>query len=355
MPRSFHVSQNCLEGSLCDTSMDRLLESCREHQITGTIKIDTPFQKGVIELRAGFVDEARFGDLRGDHAVRRLKRLSDGMYTLTQQLPDLSGSLGSAAAGEGYLDEIELVTILRHCEDQALSCTITVVAAFDRAEIVYRGGEIAEVKLNGERDDDAIVSVLNWTEGRFRISAPPLALDIDGWPKTKDPTAPFHIAHASRMRAESSRQPSRPSRTPRGTPPPLPGLGLNAADPNSGVEPEKTTIDNGPPVFDDEPTLDVTPEDFEIVEVKKLPRRPPGASVGTDEKTRAMRGPRRAAKLDPAPPRARSTIPGMPLVTEPLFTTRKERTRADKMVTALLAMLCVAVIAAWIGAVYYIQ
>ena len=310
--RSFHVSQNRLEGSLCDTPISKLLESCREHQITGTINVETPYDRGVIELRAGFVDQAHFGELGGDSAVRRLKRLGEGMYTLTQQLPDLSGSLGSAAQGEGELAQVSLITIMRHCEDQALSCTITIVRAFDRAQIIYRAGEIAEVELNGVRDDDAIVDVVNWPDGRFRISAPPLALDIDGWPTASDPTAPFRIDHAARLRP--------PTRAARGTPAPLPGLSLTPAAPDREIEPEKTTIDDRPPEFFDDigelETEDVTP---------------------------------------PLEARARVTIPGMPLVARPLVDPHEERSAGGKLLTVFLVMLCLGVIGAWIGAIYYIQ
>lgn len=314
-PSSFHVSRNRLEGSLCDTPISSLLESCRKHQITGTINIDTPYKKGVIELRAGWVDEAWFGDLAGDQAVRRLKRLGDGMYTLTQQLPDLSGSLGGAAQGEGDLSQVSLVTIMRHCEDQALSCTITIVRGFDRAEVVYRVGDLAEVTLNGTRDDDAIVDVVNWPEGRFRISAPPLALDIDGWPTATDPTAPFRIEHAARLRP--------PTRAARGTPAPLPGIALTPAAPDAEIEPEKTTVDDRPPAFfDDHDAEPVAEDDIEAE--------------------------------SPLAARARITIPGMPLVAQPLVDPDARR-GGSRLLTAFLVLMCVAVITAWIGAIYYIQ
>ncbi|HUH02755.1 MAG TPA: hypothetical protein VML75_12240, partial [Kofleriaceae bacterium] len=218
---TFHVSKNRLDGSLCDTPLEKLLGSCRDYLITGTIRITTQFTDGVVELRAGMVDSARLGDdLEGEAAVRRMKRLSEGMYELTQRLPDLDGTLGDAATCEGDLATTRLVEIMRLCEDQALSCTITIISDFDRGEIIYKAGEIAAVTLNGRRDDDdAIVRIVEFRRGRFRIEAPALPDEIDGWPATsKDPTVPFHLHHVT--------VPSRPTAPHSGA---LPGLERTAA------------------------------------------------------------------------------------------------------------------------------
>lgn len=205
---TFHVSKNRLDGSLCDTPLEKLLRSCRDYLITGTVRITTQFSDGVIELRAGMVDSARLGDdLEGEAAVRRMKRLSEGMYELTQRLPDLDGTLGDAATCEGDLATTKLVEIMRLCEDQALSCTITIISDFDRGEIIYKAGEIAGVTLNGRRDDeDAIVQIVEFRRGRFRIEAPALPDEIDGWPATsKDPTTPFHLHHVTAPPRQTAR------------------------------------------------------------------------------------------------------------------------------------------------------
>lgn len=198
MTQKVHVSRHRLEGSLVDTPLPRLLESCRRHLLTGTIRLRGPSGEGVVVLRAGGVDDARLGDLVGDAALARLCALSEGMYELQQRLPDLSGELGSAARLEGEIDNVPLVAIMRHCEKHALSCTIIVASGFDRGEVVYRAGEIVDVTLNGRHDLDAIVEVLALPQARFRVEAPPLDLDIDGWPAvSREPTAPFRIEHVA--------------------------------------------------------------------------------------------------------------------------------------------------------------
>jgi hypothetical protein len=189
------VSKNRLEGSLADTPLKELLAACHKHLVTGAVKIwDDKGRSGVLTLRAGAVDQARFGDSVGDAAVDAMRALGDGTYELAQQLPDLTGDLGRAAALEGSTGEVDVVKIMQHCEKNALSCVITVVHDFDRGEIHYKAGELVRVTLNGTVDDDAIVTMLSWPEARYRVSAPPLASDIQGWPKVgREQTQPFKI------------------------------------------------------------------------------------------------------------------------------------------------------------------
>lgn len=217
---SVHISPNTLQGSLQDVSVSRLLDSCKKSLVTGRIDVDTGVSTGWIELRAGMVEAAEYGRLGGGAALTRLRDLNDGSYEISQRLPDLDGKLGSAASFRGELSEVSLVELMRHCEANALTCTIVIIHEFDRGEIEYRGGEIARVALNGVTDEDRIVDMVRLEDARFMVSAPPLDVGVDGWPVVRgDPTAPFRVEHlASRP----------PARRPVGaaasaSPPPLPG------------------------------------------------------------------------------------------------------------------------------------
>jgi hypothetical protein len=189
-----YVSRNHLEGSFTDVPLDRILDACHKHLVTGEIRVTVADVKGIIELRAGAVDRAELGPHRGARALEQMRRLIDGDYELTQRLPDLTGELGGSSMLEGDVTGVPLIALMRHCEHHALTCTITVVSKFDRAQIEYHAGDLRRVELNGFYDDDAIVQVLDWSDARFRVAAPPLDLDIEGWPKVRrDPTLPFKI------------------------------------------------------------------------------------------------------------------------------------------------------------------
>lgn len=187
-----YVSRNHLEGSFADVPLDRILAACQRHLVTGQIRIETGVAHGLIELRAGAVDRAEFGDARGAGALHQVRHLADGWYELSQRLPDLTGALGGSASCHGDVSGVPLIALMRHCEYHALTCCITVVAGFDRAELRYRAGELDRVELNGFIDDDALLAVLAWPDARFRLAAPPLDLDIEGWPTVRRaPTQPF--------------------------------------------------------------------------------------------------------------------------------------------------------------------
>src|SRR5687767_4498532 len=91
------ISQNHLEGSLAEVSVDELLDKCRSSLLTGLIKVHALGDVAVIEMRAGGIERSRFLGLEGDAALERLRGLGEGMYEVVQRLPDLGGALGGAA------------------------------------------------------------------------------------------------------------------------------------------------------------------------------------------------------------------------------------------------------------------
>jgi hypothetical protein len=177
-----YVSRNHLEGSLLDVPLDRVLAACHRHLVTGVVRVHVAGHDGVIELRAGAVDQAHLGDATGDRALDAMRSARDGWYEIAQRLPDFTGELAAASKVEGDVHGVPLIALMRHCEDNALTCMVTVVSGFDRACIEYRAGDIARVELNGFFDDDALPQVLRWPDARFRVAAPPLDLDVEGWP-----------------------------------------------------------------------------------------------------------------------------------------------------------------------------
>ena len=195
-----HVSKNHLAGSFQEVPPRDLLDACKRTLFTGTISVHAGGKEGSLQLRAGVVDEARFdGAADRDRAVAEVCKLTDGMYEVEQLLPDLSGALASSAQLDGDVGDVPLASIMRHCEDNALSCTLIVVSGFDRGEVVYRTGEIKDVRLNGEKDEDAIVRLVAWKDARFRVQAAPLDPAIKGHPKvSREPTAPFRLGDAAR-------------------------------------------------------------------------------------------------------------------------------------------------------------
>lgn len=187
-----HISQNRLLGSLTDTSVSALLDSCHSGLVTGTILIEGNASQGKLELRAGAVEEAEFDSLPMREALHRLRALKSGSYEIRQQLPDLQGHLGDAASFTGNVNEVSVIELMQHCEQNALTCNIGVTKNHKRGEIRYRAGEIGVVSLNGEVDDEHIGEILAWRGASFKVTSPPLDAGIQGWPSvSREPTIPF--------------------------------------------------------------------------------------------------------------------------------------------------------------------
>lgn len=247
-----HVSKNHLAGSFQEVPPRDLLDACKRTLFTGTISVHAGGKEGSLQLRAGVVDEARFdGAADRDRAVAEVCKLTDGMYEVEQLLPDLSGALASSAQLDGDVGDVPLASIMRHCEDNALSCTLIVVSGFDRGEVVYRTGEIKDVRLNGEKDEDAIVRLVAWKDARFRVQAAPLDPAIKGHPKvSREPTAPFRLGDAARA-AEVGTAPAAPLRAPVAAPAPA-----RAPEPTPAAAPAPAPASNPAPAV--EPTSYIT-------------------------------------------------------------------------------------------------
>jgi hypothetical protein len=310
-----YVSRNHLEGSFTDVPLDRILDACHKHLVTGEIRVTVADVRGVIELRAGAVDRAELGTNKGARALEQMRSLIDGMYELTQRLPDLTGELGGSSMIEGDVTGVPLIALMRHCEHHALTCTITVVSKFDRAQIEYHAGDLRRVELNGFYDDDAIVQVLDWADARFRVAAPPLDLDIEGWPKVrKDPTLPFSIG----------------PRFARGTSPQLPvGIRQEPIDEPAPV-PEVRTV---------HPERAAAPAELEPAPLPDL------SSVHPERAAASADASRRTAKAFTVPTRAQVMTEIEAKAPQP-WASRDKRPRAERFERTLQVFLIIALLAA---------
>ncbi len=279
-----YVSRNHLEGSLCDVPLERVLAACKRHLVTGVIRVHVGGDDGVVELRAGAVDRAQLGEASGAAALTIMRAAHDGWYEVAQRLPDLTGELGAAARLEGEIDSVPLIVLMRHCEDHALTCTITVISGFDRACIEYRAGEIARVELNGFFDDDALPQILRWPDARFRIAAPPLDLDVEGWPVVKRAaTAPIRL-----------RDLTPPRRLARGsTDTRFAGASAGAGD-----------------LADAIPRVRATSETSGEIRVTPAPTPIPAPSAPEERAVEVVALPRYTSALEPARPRRRTSTSG---------------------------------------------
>lgn len=168
-----------LEGSLGDVSLDKLLDPCREHMFTGAITVRSGDRLGELALNGGIVDEAKFGDQTGDAAVTALKALKDGKFKVVPRLPDLAFG-GKSVKLEGTIKDAPLAAIMRHAEENALSCTVLVETAAEKGEIKYKMGEIVDVRRNGVKDEDWIAELVGLAGATLAVRAAGLEFSVPG-------------------------------------------------------------------------------------------------------------------------------------------------------------------------------
>lgn len=190
-----HASNNATYGSLQDRSLNELLELCRVERLTGRIDLVTSFGHATIALRGGLVERARLPGHTHDAALAQLHRVDHGSYVVTQRLPHQSGRLGPAAELRGELETLPLASVMAYCEDNHLTCTITIVNQFDRAEIAYTHGTISQVLFNGVDDEARLPEIMRFQSARFRVNLAPLDERLGAPVQRRAPTEPFTITH----------------------------------------------------------------------------------------------------------------------------------------------------------------
>ena len=325
-----HVSKHHLEGSLADASLEKILASCHKHLLTGLVRVTAGPRTGEIELRAGAVESAAFDGATGNLALARMHALYEGTYEIVQRLPDLAGGLGGAATAEGEVSGVPLIKAMQHCEDNALTCVVTVIAGFDRAQIRYRLGEIVGIEKNGVADEDAIVEILKWPDARFRIEAPPLELDIEARPREKaDPSRPFVLKDADKAPGGGA---------PVVSPVEAPPVEITAEPPPVEPAPVETAPVEPPPV--EPPPAEQAPVEPAPVEpppAEPAPVEPPPVEPAPIEVVTAEPPPAESAPAEPAPA---EPAPEEPAITEPPVA--RPRSTGWWLVTVLVVLLVVA-------------
>jgi hypothetical protein len=255
-------SRNRFQGDLSLTEFQRVLDECRRHLITGTILVDADGQKGDVELRAGVMTAASFVGQKDSAALEALNELTSGRFEIMHRLPDPTGELGSSAACYGDLATTSLVSMMRYCEEHALSCSIDVYGEQVRGTLVYRAGDLISVLINGLPNEDRIVDLTRLASGRFDVTVPRLNLALPGRPRfARSSTAAFGFdleEHDDETRAlldEAKRSlESEAAQPPSATPevesalPPTPRRGLSRLIPRflvRGVEKSLGGAENG--------------------------------------------------------------------------------------------------------------
>jgi hypothetical protein len=132
---------------------------------------------GEVHMVAGGVSETIAGSLRGEDAMAHLKRLPMAHFRVEPCVPEPeSGGISPPGPEEGSLAERPLASLMRYCEQYAMTCLLEVWRGGEQATINYRKGEIVSTTVDGHDGSERLPEVMTWSEGQYRIVLPPLVL-----------------------------------------------------------------------------------------------------------------------------------------------------------------------------------
>ena len=78
---------------------------------------------------------------------------------------------------KGSIKDQAVVELISFCESNSLTGTLTLKKGGETGVFEYTKGEVSSIKLGSKKDDEALDTMLGWTEGEFEIKSKPLTLE----------------------------------------------------------------------------------------------------------------------------------------------------------------------------------
>jgi hypothetical protein len=129
---------------------------------------------GEVWLLSGLTDEVSFGTSSGDEAMDRMRTATDATYELVGRLPHPGGGFKKRFPSKGSIATATPVTLMRYCEQYALTCRLAVESKNVLVEATYDLGDLVGVETTA--DDDGITAMLEATEGTYEFTLPRVEL-----------------------------------------------------------------------------------------------------------------------------------------------------------------------------------
>ncbi len=156
------------------TLIDGLVAHCTSARFTGILRMRAREGIGEVWFLSGITDEVSFGTSAADEAMDRMRKASDATYELVARLPHPGGGFKRRFPAKGSIATATPVTLMRYCEQYALTCTLAVESKSVLVEAKYTLGDLVGVETTA--DDDGITAMLEATEGTYEFTLPAVEL-----------------------------------------------------------------------------------------------------------------------------------------------------------------------------------
>jgi len=156
------------KGEIPSDGIVSLLTELESLRATGALVFEVDGDAWEVSLVAGQIATEQPERDDGEDAVEKLLSLRGGSYRVYQRLPPLLVSSGGASHREGSLAVHVPADLMNYCERAGLSGELIFESRGMRAEILYDGGELSTIRLDGVDD---LNDVFAWEDGSFHVHA----------------------------------------------------------------------------------------------------------------------------------------------------------------------------------------
>ncbi len=110
-------------------------------------------------------------------------------------LPNVNKIETGQQGPRGSLKDVPLVDLIRFCESNSLTGTVKLDKDGEQGQLEFRAGQLQKVNLGNLSEDQALDTMINWTDGNFEIELKPLKLDglVEEKSESKDQLKIQHI------------------------------------------------------------------------------------------------------------------------------------------------------------------
>ena len=158
-------------GELGEVSVQALYAACHALRFSGRLELRDENHDAKVIFLGGDPVEIDGGD------TQMIALWGNGQFRAVQSLPNLAGDLTGQLEQTGSLAVTQAKRLLAWVSEYRLSCTIGIERPGEKAQLVFKNGQLESASVNDKPELAALARVHAWTDGFYRVSLKPLFED----------------------------------------------------------------------------------------------------------------------------------------------------------------------------------